>query len=338
MEAFQTIAAILGLTAMFSFLNERWLGLQQTIGLMVIALVFTLALGLLNAFGFTSLFVQEQAFVSRLKLDATLLNGVLCFILFAGSINVKARSLGEEKWIILSLAIGATLIAAVLIGVALWALLAAFGAGLGLIYALVFGAFMREHFDRFFLLYLAVPLALALGAAAFRVAEARRSGEPIGPPLRAGLTLFASFAGLSAVFVLWYFGIGPALDYAAEQAKLLSSLRYAERLPSLGEPGHRIGFNEWYWLQLPWLVTAVFAVWWTTAARRNFAAAVKDYADARGTELVMIGDADELGQAEIDYSKLHSAVGLTIQINHFGALKLPMDFGIGIYSLCLQLL
>ena len=110
--------------------------------------------------------------------------------------------------------------------------------GLGLAAcALIFGAFMREHFDRFFLLYLAVPLALALGAAALRVVEARRGGEPIGAPLRAGVTLLATFVGLSAVFVLGYFGIGPALDYAAEQAKLLSSLRYAVRMPSLGEPG-----------------------------------------------------------------------------------------------------
>ena len=42
----------------------------------------------------TSLFVQEQAFVFRLELDESLLNGVLCFILFAGSINVKARLTG----------------------------------------------------------------------------------------------------------------------------------------------------------------------------------------------------------------------------------------------------
>lgn len=73
---------------------------------------------------------------------------------------------------------------------------------------------------------------------------------------------------------------------------------------------------------------------WTEAARRNFAAAVKEYADAQGTEVVMIGDADALGQTEIDYSKLHAAVGLTIQVNHFGPLKLPskngrFDWGLG---------
>ncbi len=73
---------------------------------------------------------------------------------------------------------------------------------------------------------------------------------------------------------------------------------------------------------------------WTTAARRNFATALRDYADARGTEIVMIGDADELSQIEIDYSKLHSAVGLTILTNHIGAMKLPskegaFDWGLG---------
>ena len=40
-------------------------------------------------------------------------------MLFAGSINVKISNLREEKWVILTLAIGATLIAAVLISLAI---------------------------------------------------------------------------------------------------------------------------------------------------------------------------------------------------------------------------
>jgi CPA1 family monovalent cation:H+ antiporter len=61
-------------------------------------------------------------------------------MLFAGSINVKMRMLGEEKWVILTLAIGATLIAAVLIGFAVSWTLGLIGIGLGLMFALVFGA------------------------------------------------------------------------------------------------------------------------------------------------------------------------------------------------------
>jgi CPA1 family monovalent cation:H+ antiporter len=140
MQVLLTIATILGLTALFSYINERFLHLQQTIGLMLLALGLMLVLMLLNAVGLGDGFAEEQAFVTRLSLNETLLNGVLCFMLFAGSINVNIRTLGEEKWVILTLAIGATLIAAVLIGFALWWLLGLAGIALGLMFALVFGA------------------------------------------------------------------------------------------------------------------------------------------------------------------------------------------------------
>ena len=140
MQVFMTLAVILGLTALFSYINERFLHLQQTIGLMVLALGFTLVLMVLSAMGMTEALANEQALVTHLALDETLLNGVLCFMLFAGSINVSIRVLGEEKWVILTLAIGATLIAAVLIGTALWWVLGLLGVGLSLVFALVFGA------------------------------------------------------------------------------------------------------------------------------------------------------------------------------------------------------
>jgi hypothetical protein len=41
MQTFLTVAAILGLTALFSYVNERFLRLQQTIGLMVLALTIS---------------------------------------------------------------------------------------------------------------------------------------------------------------------------------------------------------------------------------------------------------------------------------------------------------
>lgn len=137
---FSTVAAILGLTALLGYLNERFLGLQQTIGLMVLALGLTVVLGVASALGIAGDLGPFRSFVAELSLDQTLLNGVLCFILFAGSINVRARTLGEEKWVVLTLAIGATLIAAALIGISSWLLFATFGIALGLVYAIVFGA------------------------------------------------------------------------------------------------------------------------------------------------------------------------------------------------------
>jgi CPA1 family monovalent cation:H+ antiporter len=140
MSVFSTVAAILGLTALLGYLNERFLGLQQTIGLMVLALGLTLVFGVASALGIAGDLGPFRAFVAQLSLDRTLLNGVLCFILFAGSINVRARTLGEEKWVVLTLAIGATLIAATLIGIGIWLVLGSFGIALGLVYAIVFGA------------------------------------------------------------------------------------------------------------------------------------------------------------------------------------------------------
>lgn len=135
-----TIAIVFGLTGLFSVLNERFLGLQQTIGLMLLALLGTLVLALLNRTGVAHYFLQEQMFVEGLALNDTLLNGVLCFMLFAGSINVKSATLGEEKWVIITLAIGATLIAATLIGVSIWGVLGLLGVSVGFIYAFIFGA------------------------------------------------------------------------------------------------------------------------------------------------------------------------------------------------------
>jgi hypothetical protein len=48
----------------------------------------------------------------------------------------------------------------------------------------------------------------------------------------------------------------------------------------------------------------------------------------------MMTDSDQLGSTETEYSKLHAAVGRTIQVNYFGQMRLPskegkFDWGLG---------
>ncbi|MDJ0943677.1 MAG: sodium:proton antiporter [Kiloniellales bacterium] len=140
MDLFVTLAVLLGLTALFSFVNERLLRLETTIGLMVLALAMSLTVWVLDLAGVIDLLDEQRALVSKLKLDETLLNGVLCFMLFAGSVNVKIRLLAEEKWLIGSLAIGGTLIAWILTGLLLWGVTRLFGLEISPIYAFLFGA------------------------------------------------------------------------------------------------------------------------------------------------------------------------------------------------------
>ena len=58
MSQFELIAILITRAALFSYLNERYLGLPSAIGLMLFALVMSLALIALGKFGFG---MEEQA-------------------------------------------------------------------------------------------------------------------------------------------------------------------------------------------------------------------------------------------------------------------------------------
>jgi len=104
MDLFMSVAVLLGLASLFGYLNERYLRLQPTIGLMLLALTLTVALALLGLNGLAYLEWDENL-VKRLDLGETLLNGVLCFMLFAGSAGVRAIDLERDRWAISALAI-----------------------------------------------------------------------------------------------------------------------------------------------------------------------------------------------------------------------------------------
>ncbi len=140
MDLFTIIATLLGLTALFGVVNERYLRLPSSIGLMLLALLMTLTLGVLKSVGIVAAVGWEETLVRELDLSHVLLNGVLCFMLFAGSAGVEIERLRKRRWVILSLAIGSTLLAWLLIGVLLSLALGWFGITLALSYALVFGA------------------------------------------------------------------------------------------------------------------------------------------------------------------------------------------------------
>lgn len=140
MDLFATVAVLLGLTALFSYVNEEFLHLENSIGLMLLALATSFLVWVLDLSGAVDYLDEQRKLVSQLNLSETLLNGVLCFMLFAGSVNVKIKALAEEKWLIGSLAIGATLIGWILTGLLLWGVTILFGLEISPIYAFLFGA------------------------------------------------------------------------------------------------------------------------------------------------------------------------------------------------------
>ena len=140
MSLLLVISVLFVLTAFFGVVNERYLRMQPSIGLMLLALVMSLVFLGLKSAGIVADLGSEDTIFRELNFSSLLLNGVLCFMLFAGSAGVEFKSLQRDKWVILSLAIGATLIATALTGALLHLVLGWLGVTLALSYALVFGA------------------------------------------------------------------------------------------------------------------------------------------------------------------------------------------------------
>ena len=140
MSLLLVVSVLFVLTAFFGVVNERYLRLQPSIGLMLLALVMSLVFLGLKSAGIVADLGSEDTIFHELSFSSLLLNGVLCFMLFAGSAGVEFESLKRDKWVILSLAIGATLIAFALTGALLHLVLGWLGVTLALSYALVFGA------------------------------------------------------------------------------------------------------------------------------------------------------------------------------------------------------
>lgn len=103
MDAFQIIALLLTLTALASYINCRWLKLPPMIGLMLIALGGSLLLTLGSKLGL-NLEQPIRGFLLKINFSQTLLQGILSYLLFAGSLHVDLKSLREEFWPVAALA------------------------------------------------------------------------------------------------------------------------------------------------------------------------------------------------------------------------------------------
>jgi CPA1 family monovalent cation:H+ antiporter len=140
MSLLLAVSILLVLTALLGMVNERYLRLQPSIGLMLLALGMTLGLAAIQASGIADDLGWVRDLAIKLNLSQVLLNGVLCFMLYAGSTSVVLASLERERWTILTLAIGSTLIACFLSGTLIHVVLGWMGVTLALSHALVFGA------------------------------------------------------------------------------------------------------------------------------------------------------------------------------------------------------
>ena len=89
-ELFQIIAVLLTLTALFTC----FIRLPTTFGVMLIALIASLALIALQHFGF-SIGPMAARVLQSVDFGQTLLQGMLSFLLFAGALHINLNDLAN---------------------------------------------------------------------------------------------------------------------------------------------------------------------------------------------------------------------------------------------------
>jgi len=139
MTLFGILAVLLTLSAAFSYLNYHFFELPVTIGVMLFALMFSLALILLGHFGLPMAGWASEL-LQKVDFNRTLLHGMLSFLLFAGALHVNIGDLGRQKWMVAVLATGGVIASTLIVGTLAWWLLGYLGLSISYTYALLFGA------------------------------------------------------------------------------------------------------------------------------------------------------------------------------------------------------
>lgn len=138
MLTYHIISILIFLTAVFAYINDRWIKWAPTIGIMVIALLFSVLI-VIGGFLFPAISPDAFWLVSNINFGQVLMKIMLSFLLFAGSLHIDANKLKKEFWPVMVLATIGTFISTFLVSVMAYYLFAAFGMQVPYIYCLLFG-------------------------------------------------------------------------------------------------------------------------------------------------------------------------------------------------------
>jgi Na+:H+ antiporter len=140
-SVFEIIAGLLTLTALFAWLNHRWLGLPDNVGLLLMGLLASLVLvGLEVLLPNTALFGDVHSVIEDIDFPATLLNGMLAFLLFAGALQIDLSVLRDRAWTVGAMATFGVVISTLVAAVLFWLVARLLSLPLPFAWALVFGA------------------------------------------------------------------------------------------------------------------------------------------------------------------------------------------------------
>ncbi len=139
MDLFTVIAILTTICALFAYVNFRYVKLPTTIGLMLIALLSSIAILIVGQFSPTVL-EAIKSLVNEIDFPQVLLEVLLSFLLFAGALHTDMDLMREQKWSILSFATIGVLMSTFLIGALFYYVLPLIGFPVPFIHCLLLGA------------------------------------------------------------------------------------------------------------------------------------------------------------------------------------------------------
>jgi CPA1 family monovalent cation:H+ antiporter len=141
LSIFEIASLLLVLSGIFGWLNHVVLKLPHTIGLLVMALLASIMLLVLEkifpALGITT---TLQSAIAQIDFNATVMEGMLAFLLFAGALHVDFSYLRTQAWAIGLMASIGVITSTFIVGFGLFFIAPIIGFEIPLIWALVFGA------------------------------------------------------------------------------------------------------------------------------------------------------------------------------------------------------
>ena len=141
MSVFEIGAFLIGLTALFGYINHRYLRAPQTIGLVLIALAASMALLLIESLiPGANVDALITSVLDQIDFHETLMHGMLSFLLFAGALHVDFSELRSRYRSVGLMATLGTLLSTLLIATGTWIAAGLAGYSIPFLWALIFGA------------------------------------------------------------------------------------------------------------------------------------------------------------------------------------------------------
>jgi monovalent cation:H+ antiporter, CPA1 family len=251
MSLFELIGLLATVSAVLGYVNHRFVGMPDTVGITFMGLLATLVLTVIGHF-VPGAVGWASSFADRLDVPEIVFHGLLSFLLFAGSLHINISDLAKQRLPVFVLSTVGVILSTTIVGIGAYALLSAMGKAIALKYCLLFGALVSPT----------DPIAV-LGV--LKTAGAPKSLETA----IAGESLFNDGTGVVAYLVLLGIVTG-----ASEPTTIGVGVLLAEQVGGAVVAGLVIGYLGYFMLRgvdsypLEILITLALAIGGYAAAER----------------------------------------------------------------------